>query len=720
MAERSTIDIDGMHCAACVSRIERFVCKLDGVSNASVNLATACAIVEYDSKSVSPSDFIRAIEKAGYDARIHAPQDGSRYLLRTSADLRNLVATGAVAIPVLLLSMLWMHPPIWERWLLAVLSGAVVLAGGRPFLAGAWSALRSGGASTMDTLVSLGALSSWLYSAAMLGMGHLRDTYFETGSTVVFFVLMGRFIEGRARTGAGDSLRALSELAPKTAVRLDIEGEPLEVLVSEIECGDILRARPGEKIAVDGIVTDGESAVDESLLTGESAPIEKKAGALVLGGSLNIAGSLTYRATSVGSDMALAKLARLVEDASASKPAIQRLADKISGVFVPVVLVVAILTFCGWILLHASFGYALRCAISVLLIACPCALGLATPVAVIAAVGKAASLGLLIRNAEVIENAAGIKAIVFDKTGTLTVGRFAVEHISPRLGLSEEDLLRYAASAESLSQHPIADAIVRTAQMRGIALISPKSFESLAGFGVKAKVGDQWVAVGSRRMLDELKIEADFEMPEIGETIAHIAIGSKYAGALALTDEVRSSAKSALEQLRSKGIQTIILSGDSKEATLALASKLGVENQISEALPGDKAQYIARIREELKGAVAMVGDGVNDAPALAASDVGIAMSSATDAASQASSVVLVNSDLRAVGNLIELSRATLRIIRQNLFWSFAFNVVGITLASAGRLSPIIAALAMSMSSVFVVVNSLAATGGRNAAFYRAS
>ena len=709
--ETTILDLQGMHCASCVSRIERSLKKVAGVSDASVNLATNRARVVFDPALAAPPGLIAAIEKAGYGAtpapkiRPAAVKPGPDFALL------NLIGAAVLTLPVLTLSMAWMMRPSWVDWILAALSALVVFGLGRQFFEGAWSALRHGGAATMDTLVALGTGISFFFSLAELIWDRHPQVYFETAATIVTLILLGRWLEARAKRRASDTIQSLIALSPKTARLVPENGGEVDVPLDSLNPGDLLRVRPGEKLAADGIVTDGASAVDEALLTGESLPVEKAPGDKVIGGTLNGSGTLVYRVTASGDQTMLASMVRLVEEAQGSKAPVQKLADTISAFFVPAVLGVALLTFLVWYFaLHAALVAALTPAVAVLVIACPCALGLATPTAIMVGVGRGAALGILIKNGEALERAHRITRIVFDKTGTLTEGRPALTDVVPLGSLDRDTLLRLAAAAERGSEHPLGQAIAGAADREGLAGTAD-SFHSHAGGGVEAVVEGRRVLVGTISLLTDASVVISeaarthiTRLETEGKTAMLVAADSTIVGVLAVADTLRPGAGAAVDRLRKMGMDVALLTGDARRVAEAIARTVGIEDVQAGVKPGEKAAAIQAWQKG--GAVAMVGDGVNDAPALASADLGVAMGRASDVAMEAADVTLLRADLNGVADAILLSRRTLKIIHQNLFWAFLFNVIGIPLAAFGLLNPMLAALAMAFSSVSVVTNSL--------------
>ena len=718
-AEKQTLDLQGMHCASCVARIERSLKKVAGVEEAAVNLATNRASVTYDPAQTSLAALIAAVEKAGYGATpVTETRPKETEAPGRDAALLNLIGAAALTLPVLVLSMAGMGMagmgrPAWAEWVFAALTTAVVFVFGRQFFAGAWNALRHGGAATMDTLVALGASAAYFSSLAELIWTPRPQVYFETAATIVTLILLGRWLEARAKRRATDTIQSLIALAPKTARRVAGDGSEQDVPVEALRPGDVLRVRPGEKIAVDGVVTGGASAVDEALLTGESLPAEKTVGDAVIGGTLNKSGTLLYRASATGADTTLAHMVRLVEEAQGSKAPVQRLADAVSAVFVPTVLGIAFLTFLVWFFgLHAGVVGALAPAVAVLVIACPCALGLATPTAIMVGVGRGAALGILIKNGEALERAHTIGRVVFDKTGTLTEGKPALTDVVLHDGLDRRGLLRLAAAAERGSEHPLGRAIVEGADAEGL-VGEAETFTSLAGSGVQAFVEGRDVLVGTAALLRESGVvvpeAAGVDMARLeaeGKTSILVAVGGVEAGLLAVADTVRPSAKDAVARLHRMGLSVALLTGDSSRVADAVADEVGIHEVEAGVRPDGKAAAIKGRQDGGRVRVAMVGDGVNDAPALAQADLGIAMGRATDVAMAAADITLLRADLNGVADAILLSRRTMKIIRQNLFWAFIFNIVGIPLAALGLLNPMLAALAMAGSSVTVVTNSL--------------
>jgi Cu+-exporting ATPase len=703
------LELDGVTCASCATRIERRLNALEGAS-ATVNFASEQAYVHFDPAQLQVDDLVAAVESAGYEARARSPEHGrERELSGSHYGVRLTIAT-ALGLPVLLVAMI---SPLqfagWE-WFALALATPVVLWAGWPFHSAAARNLRHSGA-TMDTLVSLGTLSAWGWSAAVVVLGLDAPIYFEAAAAITALVLLGRFIEARAKRRSGDAIRALLGLSAKEATVLR-EREEVRIPAQELRVGDLLVVRPGEKIATDGIVEDGASAVDQSFLTGEAVPVEVAAGDVVVGGAINSYGRLLVRATKVGSETALAQIGRLVEEAQSGKAPVQRLVDRISAVFVPVVIVISVTTLVLWLLAGAAAATAFTAAVAVLVIACPCALGLATPAALMVGLGRGAQLGVLIRGPEVLERTRRITTIVLDKTGTVTEGRMSVARVVTAKDVSEPELIRLVGAAEASSEHPIARALVDYAQAREKTLPEVERFGSEAGLGVEAHVGGRAVLVGRPAFLrerglvlpSELVTRAD-ELEGEGMTVVAAGWDGEVRGLVSLRDATKPSSWAAIRSFERLGLEPLLLSGDNERTVRSVARELGIERARSGVLPGEKAAVI----RELQAAgevVAMVGDGVNDAPALAQADLGLALGSGTDIAVEAGDVTLSSPDLRAVSDAVSLARRTLRTIKGNLFWAFAYNVAAIPIAAAGLLNPIIAAAAMSVSSLLVVGNSL--------------
>jgi Cu+-exporting ATPase len=731
--ERVELPITGMTCASCANRIERKLNKLDGVS-ATVNYATEKARVEFDPAVVSPEELVGAVEAAGYratlpatapaDAPVGAGAPDARESLR-----RRLIVSAVLSVPVLLMAMIPALQFDNFQWLSLNLVTPVVLWGAWPFHRAAWTNLRHG-AATMDTLISVGTLAAWLWSLYALfigdaGMNEMRmafdiiprpgegadQIYLETAGIVTTFLLAGRYFEASAKGRAGVALKALLETGAKEVAILDPDGGERRVPVEQLALGDRFVVRPGEKVATDGVVEVGSSAVDMSMLTGEPVPVEVGPGSEVAGATVNAGGRLVVRATKLGSDTALAQIARLVEDAQTGKAPVQRLADRISGVFVPVVIALAVATLGFWLGTGESATFAFTAAVAVLIIACPCALGLATPTALMVGTGRGAQLGLLIKGPEVLESTRRVDTVVLDKTGTVTTGRMSLVEVAVADGVDPAEALRLAGALEHASEHPIALAIARAAAEDG-PLPAVEGFANREGLGVQGVVDGHALVVGRPALLAEWAMHLPPELDaarRAAEASGRTAIAAGWDGqarsVFVVADTVKDTSAEAVAALTALGLRPVLLTGDNAATARAVADEVGIDEVIAEVLPSGKADVIARLQAEGR-VVAMVGDGVNDAPALARADLGLAIGTGTDVAIEASDLTLVSGDLRAAADAIRLSRATLRTIKQNLGWAFGYNVAAIPLAAIGLLNPVIASLAMVFSSLSVVSNAL--------------
>ncbi|MCR4379162.1 MAG: heavy metal translocating P-type ATPase [Rhodospirillales bacterium] len=705
--------IEGMTCASCVARVEKAIGQVAGVSAVTVNLGSERAHVTYDAAPLA--DLVRAVERAGYgasvieDAQSLGQADDEKVARRLHRDLLNFSAATVLTLPLWvemvghLAGFMWMIPA-WVQLLLATL---VQFGAGARFYGPAYRAVRAG-SGNMDLLVVLGTVSAWSLSAWRVAAGLEGYLYFEASATVITLILLGRFLESRAKRGTTGAIRALMKLRPETAQVLSIDGTEVEIPAAQVKVGDVVVIRPGERVAVDGEVIFGETTMDESLLTGESLPVLKRMGDNVTGGAINADGLIRVRATRVGAQSTLAGIIKLIQNAQASKAPVQKLVDKISAIFVPVVVVIALATWGGWWLAGAGWEVGLINAVTVLVIACPCALGLATPTAIMVGTGVAAKHGILIKDAEALENAHAIDTVVFDKTGTLTQGKPQVQAVVAK-DFDVDAMLSFAASAQQGSEHPLARAMLNAAQERTLALTPLESFTAHAGRGIEAQAGGKRIVVGRPVLTGpctdaELQGKADgFEAQ--GLTVMWVAVDARVLGFIAAGDAPRTGSANAVSALKRLGIRTVMLTGDNASAARVVASGLGIDEVIAEVLPGDKADKVRSLQSAGR-VVAMVGDGVNDAPALAQANVGIAMGSGADVAMHTASITLMRSEPALVADAISVSSASLRKIRQNLFWAFFYNVVALPLAAAGMLTPAIAGAAMAFSSVSVVSNSL--------------
>ncbi len=745
---KTALVIDGMTCAACVGHVESALNGVEGVVSASVNLATERASVEYVPGVTGVSGLRHAVEDAGYTlAAVVGDRNDDSATPRDVSSLRTkfVFSLAAAAVVMALMAIPGARDllPFRLDFLLFAVAAPVQFWAGRQFYAGAWGALKHG-TSTMNTLIALGTSVAFFYSVAVtlfretsFFAAHDAETFFDTSTAIIGLVLLGRYLEAKARSRASNAIRSLMELQAKTA-RVVRGGEQIDVSIDDLVVGDAVVVRPGEKIPVDGEVVEGHSSIDESMLTGESVPVEKSPGSAVYGATLNGTGSFTFRATKVGRDTMLSQIVSLVEEAQGSKAPIQRLADLISAYFVPTVTLASLGVFVLWLALGPapSHVYAILTAVAVLIIACPCAMGLATPTAVMVGTGKGAEHGILFRSAEALERAHKIDAVVLDKTGTLTMGKPSVTDLFAE-GVTEEELLRLAASVERGSEHPLGEAIVAAAVERGSDLVPATDFRAMPGLGIEATVDGARLLLGNAALMrseglsiDALDSRAE-ELSRQGKTTMFVAMDGSAKGVVAVADTLKPESRAAVSAMRAQGVDVVMLTGDNQRTAEAVARQAGIDRVVAEALPGDKAEQIRALQGEGK-VVAMVGDGINDAPALAQADVGIAIGRGTDIAMESAEVTLVRGDMRGVGIAIELSRASMRTIRQNLFWAFAYNVALIPVAAGvlyplfaaggapeflrpffgelGFLNPILAAGAMAISSVTVVGNSLRLRG----------
>lgn len=714
MPTKTNLKISGMSCASCSARIEKRLNKMEGINMVNVNLATNKAVVEFDDNILEIDTITNAINKLGFSAELLVEEQD--YFL-DDTDIKKLRQTLIISIilttPMILgmISMLLginvqiLHNP----YLQLILATPVQFWVGLRFYKNAYAALRSGG-SNMDVLVALGTSAAYLYSIYNISVGKTYDLYFETSATIITLILLGKYFEAVAKDKTAESIRALSDLQPRIA-RVIRDGVEVDIPVEDVKLGDIIFIRSGEKIPVDGEIVEGYALLDESMLTGESIPVERTIGEQVVGATINKSGAFKFKATKVGKDTILAQIIRMVEDAQGSKAPIQQIADKISGIFVPVVVGIALLTFALQYFFNLDITIALTTAVAVLVIACPCALGLATPTAIMVGTGIGAEHGIFIKGGEYLETAHEINTLVLDKTGTITTGKPEVTDIINVGDLSREEILILAGIAERSSEHPLGEAIYKKAKEEIGEIDEPQEFEVLPGMGLRAKYDDKIIIMGNRTLMYDLNLAVDkieeelSKLEQAGKTAIMLAVDGKVEAIIALSDQVREHAIDAISTLKKMGVEVYMLTGDNYNTAKSIASQVGINHVIAEVLPQDKAAKVKNLKEEGKK-VAMVGDGINDAPALAVADLGIAIGTGTDVAMEAAQITLMSGDLRGIPTALRLSRTTMKHIKQNLFWAFIYNIIGIPFAALGFLSPIIAGGAMALSSVTVVSNSL--------------
>ncbi|MDZ5473886.1 heavy metal translocating P-type ATPase [Bacillus sp. 31A1R] len=727
VSEKVELGIIGMTCAACSTRIEKGLNKLEGVTKANVNLALETATIEYDPSSVNVSDMISRVEKLGYKASLKDEkkediEDIKARELETQKG--KFIFSLILSVPLLwamvshfsFTSFIYLPEMLMNPWVQLALATPVQFIVGKQFYVGAYKALRNKSAN-MDVLVALGTSAAYFYSIylSILSIGsneHMVSLYFETSAVLITLIILGKLFEVRAKGRSSEAIKKLMGLQAKTATIVR-DGVELEVPLEEVLVGDILHIKPGEKVPVDGEIIEGRSALDESMLTGESIPVDKTVGDSVIGATINKNGFIKVKATKVGRDTALAQIIKVVEEAQGSKAPIQRLADQISGIFVPIVVGIAIITFLVWYFMvdPGNFAEALEKLIAVLVIACPCALGLATPTSIMAGSGRAAEFGILFKGGEHLEMTHRLTTILLDKTGTVTNGKPTLTDVIVENGMEENQFLSLVGTSEKQSEHPLAEAIVAGIKEKNIELTNVEEFEAIPGFGIQAKVDGNVVLAGTRKLMRKNNINIDHALPKMesleasGKTAMLIAINNQYAGMVAVADTIKDTSKQAIKRLKEMGLEVVMITGDNQRTAEAIAKEAGIDHVVAEVLPEGKAEEVKRLQQQGKK-VAMVGDGINDAPALATADIGMAIGTGTDVAMEAADITLIRGDLNSIADAIFMSKKTIRNIKQNLFWAFGYNTLGIPIAALGFLAPWLAGAAMAFSSVSVVLNAL--------------
>ncbi|GAB1803017.1 heavy metal translocating P-type ATPase [Priestia megaterium] len=727
VSEKVEFAITGMTCAACSTRIEKGLNKLEGVTKASVNLALETASVEYSPSQIAPQDITQRVEKLGYGAKLKSEEKEEEQSYREkelSKQKGKFWFSFILSVPLLwamvshftFTSFIPLPHMLMNPWVQLALATPVQFVVGKQFYVGAFKALHNKSAN-MDVLVALGTSAAYFYSLyfSLKSLGssaHTNQLYYETSAILITLILLGKLFEANAKGRSSEAIKKMMGLQAKTAVVIR-DGAEVEIPVEEVQKGEVIFIKPGEKVPVDGEIIEGQSALDESMLTGESVPVDKNIGDKVIGATLNKNGFLKIKATNVGRETALAQIIKVVEEAQGSKAPIQRLADYISGIFVPIVVGIALLTFFVWYIWIApgEFAPALEKLIAVLVIACPCALGLATPTSIMAGSGRAAEFGILFKGGEHLEATHKIDTILLDKTGTVTNGTPELTDVRIAQGYEENELLQLVASAERLSEHPLAQALVAGIKNKGIEIQDPLSFEAIPGYGVKATVQERKLLVGTRKLMNQHKVNIDTALEEMtnlereGKTAMLVALDGKYAGMLAVADTIKATSKEAVSRLKEMGLEVMMITGDNRQTAQAIGMQAGIEHVIAEVLPEGKAEEVKKLQQQGKK-VAMVGDGINDAPALALADIGMAIGTGTDVAMEAADITLMRGDLMSIADAIEMSRKTISNIKQNLFWAMGYNTLGIPIAAVGLLAPWVAGAAMAFSSVSVVLNAL--------------
>lgn len=727
VSEKAEFDISGMTCAACANKIEKRLNKLNGVQTATVNFALESAFVEYNPDEVSIPDMKDAINKLGYRLEQKEEATGEKVDHRQKEIEKQkgkFIFSAILSIPLLwamvshfeFTSFIWLPEMFMNPWVQLALATPVQFLVGGQFYVGAYKALRNKSAN-MDVLVALGTSAAYFYSIylSILSIGsdeHMVELYFETSAVLITLIILGKLFEAKAKGRSSEAIKKLMGLQAKTATVLR-DGQELNLPIEEVITGDIVYVKPGEKVPVDGVIFEGRSALDESMITGESIPVDKTVGDVVIGSTINKNGFLKVKATKVGKDAALAQIIKVVEEAQGSKAPIQRLADVISGVFVPIVVGIAIVTFLVWyfVVSPGEFAVALEKLIAVLVIACPCALGLATPTSIMAGSGRAAEYGILFKGGEHLETTHRLDTVILDKTGTVTNGKPTLTDVILSNGFEEKEFLKLVGAAERNSEHPLAEAIVEGIKEKGIELGSSEHFEAIPGFGIESKVESKSLLIGTRRLMEKNNIDVGNILPKMehlekqGKTAMLVAIDHQFAGVIAVADTIKETSKKAIERLKNLGLEVVMITGDNKQTAQAIANEVGIDHVIAEVLPEGKAEEVKKLQKAGKK-VAMVGDGINDAPALATADIGMAIGTGTDVAMEAADITLIRGDLNSIADAIFMSKMTIRNIKQNLFWAFAYNVIGVPIAALGFLAPWLAGVAMAFSSVSVVLNAL--------------
>ncbi|MEH7500604.1 heavy metal translocating P-type ATPase [Neobacillus drentensis] len=727
VSEKAEFDISGMTCAACANKIEKRLNKINGVQTATVNFALESALVEYNPDEVSVSDMKGAIKKLGYHLEQKQESKGEKVDHRQKEIEKQkgkLIFSAILSIPLLwamvshfeFTSFIWLPEMFMNPWVQLALATPVQFLVGGQFYVGAYKALRNKSAN-MDVLVSLGTSAAYFYSIylSILSIGsdaHMVELYFETSAVLITLIILGKLFEAKAKGRSSEAIKKLMGLQAKTATVLR-DGQELNLPIDEVIAGDIVYVKPGEKVPVDGVIFEGRSALDVSMITGESIPVDKTVGDVVIGSTINKNGFLKVKATKVGKDTALAQIIKVVEEAQGSKAPIQRLADVISGIFVPIVVGIAIVTFLVWyfVVSPGEFAAALEKLIAVLVIACPCALGLATPTSIMAGSGRAAEYGILFKGGEHLETTHRLDTVILDKTGTVTNGKPTLTDVILANGFEEKEFLKLVGAAERNSEHPLAEAIVEGIKEKGIELGISEHFEAIPGFGIESIVESKSLLIGTRRLMEKNNIDVGNILPKMenlekqGKTAMLVAIDHQFAGVIAVADTIKETSQKAIERLKNMGLEVVMITGDNKQTAQAIANEVGIDHVIAEVLPEGKAEEVKKLQKAGKK-VAMVGDGINDAPALATADIGMAIGTGTDVAMEAADITLIRGDLNSIADAIFMSKMTIRNIKQNLFWAFAYNALGVPIAALGFLAPWLAGVAMAFSSVSVVLNAL--------------